>query len=180
MMPSTMSSNANEKSTIHDNRRRISSGILVCLFAVLLAIQLAACRVEEGPESALKKAVTEAETAAETREVKTLMAFIAEDYLDTEGRNREGVTGIFRYYFLRNQAIHLLTRIQAIELINDKEAHMTLLVAMAGEPIDDPNDPALLRASLYRFDLEFFQYADGWKVRQAAWQHAQAGDFIPQ
>jgi hypothetical protein len=151
---------------------RFSSLLLLCLML------LVACRpAVEAPEEALRRAIAEAVTAAEKKDLGALTGLLATDYRDNQGRDRQAVAGMLRYYFLGHQAIYLLTRIRSVEVAGE-QAQAEVLVAMAGEPLADPNEPTFVRASLYRFELAWVREQDAWKIHQARWQAAELRDFL--
>jgi hypothetical protein len=150
----------------------------LCSLLLLSLLLLAACRpAVEAPEEAIRQTIAEAVTAAERKDLRALADLLAADYRDSQGGDRQAAAGMLRYYFLGHQAIHLLTRIRAVELAGET-AKATVLVAMAGEPLADPSEPSFLRASLYRFEFDWVREQDVWKVRQARWQRAELRDFL--
>jgi hypothetical protein len=154
------------------------TGFLCTLLLVVLLL-FPACRPRlEAPEEALRQTIAQAVQVAEKRDLRALAALLAGDYRDGQGRDREAVLGVLRYYFLGHQSLYLLTRIRSVELSADEQAQAVVLVAMAGEPLADPSEPTFVRASLYRFEFDFVQEKGDWKVRQARWQRAELRDFL--
>jgi hypothetical protein len=66
-----------------------------------------------------------------------------------------------RGYFIANQSIHLLTRVEDIEFPTDGEARAKVLVGMVGRADDDKWD---LAADLYEFKIALRREDDQWKV----------------
>ncbi len=131
------------------------------------------------PEGLIRSMVKDAATAAEQRDLAALKEFIHEDYGDERGNDRRALLGMIRYHFLRNERIHLFTRISELRLEPPGRARLSLFVAMAGEPIPSAERLEVLRADLYRLDL-LLAGGNGspWRVKEAAWTRAGPGDFF--
>jgi hypothetical protein len=94
------------------------------------------------------------------------------------GNDRQAIVRLLTYHFLRNQSIHLLTRVASIEIPEPERASVTVYVAMAGRPIPDVDAMTQLRADLYRFDFALEDVEERWQVERAAWRPAEARDFL--
>jgi hypothetical protein len=151
----------------------------VALLVAISAIGCAACSSEPGSaEARIRTLVAEMEVAAEAKEIRPLKAVVSEQYGDELGNDRRAIVRLLTYHFLRNQSIHLLTRVAAIELPEAGRASVTVYVAMAGRPIPDVDALAQLRANLYRFDFALEDAGQSWQVTRAAWRPAEARDFL--
>ena len=147
--------------------------------AILISVFILSCAQDaETPEAQVRKLIKEAEAAAENKNSGVLREFISEHYHDSEGRDKRTIDGIIRYYFLRNQSIHLLTRTQAITFPQPNRAETTVFVAMAGQPIPSLQELPRIRADLHRFDLVFVTEDGVWKVISAEWRRAVVEDFL--
>ena len=146
--------------------------------AVLLVPMLACAAAPESPEGQVRSFLGEMEAAAEDREIKALKAAVAEDYADDRGNDRRAIVQLLTLHFLRNESIHMLSRIAAVEIVPPASASVTVYVAMAGRPIPDAAILAELRADLYRFDFELLRNDDEWQVKQADWRPARGDDFL--
>jgi hypothetical protein len=151
----------------------------VALLAAISALAGAAC--SSGPDSAeaqIRALLGEMEVAAEQKQLGRLKAVVSEQYTDEQGNDRQAVVGLLAYHFLRNQTVHLLSRVAAIELPEPGRATARVYVAMAGRPIPDVDALARLRANLYHFEFAFEDLGKSWQVTRAAWRPAEAGDFL--
>lgn len=159
--------------------RRCVESIFSSTLAVV-ALAVAACGSDPGaPEDRVRAVVARAEAAARDRELGTVKAFVSEHYADAQGRTKRDVDQVLAFHFLRNQRIHLLTRIAAVELQEPGRARAEVLVAMAGGPLAGPEDLLRTRADLMRFDLELTdEGGDDWKVVAASWRRARPEDFL--
>jgi hypothetical protein len=103
---------------------------------------------------------------------------ISEKYSDSQGQDKKAVDALLRYYFLRNQSIHLFTRIRQIGFPQPDLAQADVMVAMAGQPISDAEELERLRADLHRFEITLARENGEWKVIRAEWRRAEFADFL--
>lgn len=122
--------------------------------------------------------LAEAETDVEGRDAGAVLEHVSERYHDAEGRDRQDLHRLIAYLILRNQQIHLLTRVQEVEILSPEGARARVLVAMAGHPIGGPELLTELRADLYRFDFTLALENDAWRVVDSAWERARSADFL--
>jgi len=135
-------------------------------------------RDSETPEAQVRALIALGEAAAEKKETKVLRDTISEKYSDSQGQDKKAVESILRYYFLRNESIHLLTRIQSITASEPKQMQAIVFVAMAGAPIANSQELENIRASLHRFEITFLQEDGKWRVVRAEWRRAELSDFL--
>ena len=109
------------------------------------------------PESELRAWVAAAEEEAEARDRRALIKRVADSYIDGRGNNRDSVDKLFRYYFLRQQSVVLLSNIETIEVFGDTAAEVALTVGMAGS-----SGGLNLSADAYRFELELEKREGDW------------------
>ncbi len=160
--------------------RTIRSTTRNALSVVALLLALVACSGEpDDPEAQIRAMFDAAETAAEERDLGALRPFIAHDYTDREGRDRQAVENLVRLYFLANQRIHLLVKVQTIQILSPGVAKAELVVATAGAPVDDVSALASLRAQVQRLNLTLQDYGDGdWRVRSVDWSRGDVTDML--
>jgi len=143
-----------------------------------LALLLAACsRDAASPEAQIRALVAQAQVAAEARDAPALRALIAADYADAQGNDHKAIENLIRLHLLRNQTIHLFTRIGAIAFPQPDRATVRVAAAMAGRPMASVGELAGMNADLYRFDLELVQRDGEWHVQRATWEPARLDDF---
>lgn len=146
---------------------------------VLLFPLLVSCSAErDTPEAQVRALLQRGEVAAEKKESSALRQMISEKYADSQGQDKKTVEAVLRYYFLRNESIHLLTRIRQIGFPRPDIAQADVMVAMAGQPIADAGQLERLRADLHRFEITLARENDEWKVIRAEWRRAEPGDFL--
>jgi hypothetical protein len=152
----------------------------LALLTILAAAWLPACAAEpDSPEAQIRALLQQAEAAAEEKNVGALKQLLSESYSDDHGQDRQAVAGLLTFTFLRNQSVHLLTRVRSIEFPEPAQARTTVFVAMAGTPIPGIDELPRVRADLYRFDFSLGDEGSGdWRVTRAAWRRASADDFL--
>ena len=147
--------------------------LLVCMM-----LALAACSGDSSsPEVEIRALVVQAQTAAEERNVGDLRALVADDYVDARGYDRKAVENLIRLHVLRNQSIHLFTRVGDIAFPQADRATVKVAAAMAGRPVASAGELVGVNADLYRFDLELIRRDGKWQVQRAAWEPARLDDF---
>jgi hypothetical protein len=134
------------------------------LFATLMALAtLAACGDADSPEQQVRAVIEQMELAAENRDVGELGEHLSADFRDTNGRSAEEVARYLRGYFIANQSVHLLTRIEQLEFPTDGEARAQVLVGMVGREADAATQWDLA-ADLHTFKIALRREDDEWKV----------------
>jgi hypothetical protein len=119
----------------------------------------------DAPEEALRRWVADAQAAAENEDRDALMSMLSENYADARGNDYEGVEKMLGFYFLRQDSVVLISKIDEIAVSGRTAALVKLSVGMAGA-----NDAALgFSADAYRFELELEQEDDEWLLIAARW-----------
>lgn len=143
------------------------------LAVCVTAVWLGACGGPvEGPEEALRTWVRQGEAFAEVRDRGELVDMISPNYTDARGNSRDDIENLFRLYFLRQQKVALITRIEEIEVYGGSAAKLVLSVGMAGK-----NSSAFgFSADAFEFEMEFELVDDDWLLTSARW--AELGDEL--
>lgn len=129
-----------------------------------IVLLLSACSDPQSPEQQVRAVIAAMQVAAEARDTRDFMQFVASDFRNGDGQGFEDVQRALRGYLLAHQSVHLLTRIEAVEFPVPEEAHVDLAVGMAGR------QDAGLAADLYEFELVLREAGGDWKVIYAKWQ----------
>lgn len=137
-----------------------------------------ACSSGDSPEAQVRTLLQQGEAAAEKKESALLRQMVSEKYADSQGQDKKAIDAILRYYFLRNQSIHLFTRIRQVSFPQPDLAQADVMVAMAGQPISDAEELERLRADLHRFEITLARENGEWKVTRAEWRRAEFADFL--
>jgi hypothetical protein len=110
----------------------------------LVCALLSACGgPPNAPEEALRRWVTDAQAAAEREDRDALMSMLSENYADARGNDYESVEQMLGFYFLRQDSVVLMSKIDEITVSGNTAALVKLSVGMAGA-----NDAALQRRCL--------------------------------
>ena len=134
---------------------------------VALAL-LTACSDPASPEQQVRAVIAAMEAAVEARDVGELMEHVSPNFRDGQGQDRSEASRYARGYFVANQSVHLLTRIESLEFPSPDEARVKLQVGMAGRS-GEPG-ASNLNADLYDFDLALIREGDAWKLSYADWR----------
>src|SRR5688572_15358692 len=129
---------------------------------------LAGCSDDASPEQQVRAVIESMEVAAEARDVGDLMEHISASYRDAQGQDRAEASRYARGYFIANQSVHLLTRIESLEFPSPDEARVKLQVGMAGR--GGETGAGALTADLYNFDVVLVREGGDWKVSYADWR----------
>lgn len=133
-----------------------------------VALLLAGCADDSSPEQQVRSVIESMELAAEARDVGDLMEHISANYRDAQGQGRAEAVRYVRGYFVANQSVHLLTRIESLAFPAPDEARVKLQVGMAGR--SGEQGAANLSADLYDFDLALIREEGEWKLSYADWR----------
>lgn len=140
---------------------------------VLSALALAACGGDISPEEEVRAVVAEAEMAAEARDTSALFDLVADDYRDGRGN---GAAEIRRYvygYLVAHQSVHLLVRIDELELVATDLARLSATVAMVGREAEGASAWDLA-ADIHELDVTLAREDGEWRVTRADWRAAFA------
>jgi hypothetical protein len=132
----------------------------------LLCALLLACTDRPGsPEEAVRVWVAEAVAAAENKDRRALLSLISPNYVDARGNERDDVGNLLRVYFLRQQNVAIMSKVQKITILGDTAAEVSLTAGMAGT-----NDSVLgLSADAYQFEFDLENTGDEWLLLGARW-----------
>lgn len=122
---------------------------------------LAACSDSSSPEQQVRAVIDQMEQAAEERDIGDLTSHLSEEFRDANGRNATELTRYARGYFIANQSIHLLTRIEELTFPTDGEARAQVAVGMLGRNAADQWD---LAAEVHTFKIALRREDDDWRV----------------
>jgi len=137
----------------------------------LLTLLLAACGPTQTPEAQVRSVIAAGEAAAEARDLSALMELVATDFRDDQVGGREELQQYLRGYLVMHQSIHLLTRVDSVELPYRDMAKVSLTVGTLGR--DSAAASALeLAADVYDVQLELQLEGDDWRVTRASWRPA--------
>ena len=138
--------------------------------ACALAVLATGCAADD-PEAEVRALLAAAEAAAEGRDTGFFGDVLAESYRDAHGNDREAALRRLRGYFIANQRIEIVSRIDEIVIEGEDAAravvHAGMLGRRTGAPLIDGID-----ADLYRFELELVNAGGDWQVIGADFRRA--------
>ncbi len=152
--------------------------VLLAVLLLLLPLLHACGPDPTTPEAQIRQFLTAAEQAVESRSVSAVSAFLSTAYRGSAGENRQAVMHLLAGYFVSHQSIHLLTQVSRLQLTGERQAEVTLYIAMAGQPLSDTAQLLSMHADLMRLDLTLITEQDAWRVLSAEWRRAERRDFL--
>ena len=153
----------------------LRTSVIACL--VLASLLLGACSDDaNSPEEEIRQYIDAGVEAAEARNVDDLDEKIHPSYLDQKGYTKKQLANLMRIMFFRHKKVFLLTRIDSIELVSEREANVKLKVAMAGSEISGLEALTSLRAQIYAFELNLLK-EDDWLLQDAKWRPSSIAEF---
>jgi hypothetical protein len=138
------------------------------LAALLAACTLAACAREDSPEAQVRAVIDAAEQAAEARDVSAAMRLVADDYADSRGFDREALRRFVHGYFVLNQSIRLLVRVEDVQFPADELAQARVTIGTLGTRGEEAEDWSVV-VDLHEFDVELVRDGREWLLRRAEW-----------
>lgn len=149
------------------NSRQASTELLI----LIAACALSACGRAPSPEERIREVIAAAEKGAEARDLSRVMALVSESYADLHGQDKAAIRDLMRAYFLINQSIHLLMRVEDVELPSEHVANAHVTVGMLGRQDAAADDWGLV-ADVYEFDVRLHNEDGEWRLQSAEWRRA--------
>jgi hypothetical protein len=139
--------------------------------AALFSTLVGGCGGSGDTETELRALLAAAEEAAEARDVGFFSDLLGEAYRDSQGNDREQLLRMLRGYFIANQRIEIVSRVDEVALQGGDAARVVLHAGMLGQRA---GAAALtgVEAELYRFELELAVNGGDWQVIGARWSRA--------
>jgi hypothetical protein len=139
--------------------------------ASALAAALAAGCGATDPETEIRALLAAAEQAAENRDVGFFADALGAAYRDARGNDRDELVRSIRGYFIVNQRIEMVSRVEQVVLEGEDAAQAVVYAGMVGRR----TGAALLdgvEADLYRFDVELVNEGGNWRIIGADYRRA--------
>lgn len=136
------------------------------LTGILLALLLVGCGgPESSPEESVRAWVKQGAEAAERKDRGALVDMVSDSYVDARGNERNDLDNLLRFYFLRQEKVAFITRIDDLKVHDGSAADLVLQVGMAGT-----NDNAVgFSADAVRIEMELARDGDDWLLISARW-----------
>jgi hypothetical protein len=120
-------------------------------------ILLAACAAKSSDEEQVRALIDSVEAAAEARDAGDVLAFVADDYADSNGLDKTQLRDFLRGYFLAHARLELVVSIESLEFPVDGLAQAVVTVATV--ELGDPD--------LQRLKVEFRRKDGRWLATRA-------------
>ena len=141
---------------------------IITAIALLL---LTACSESEDvtPQAQIKAIIEQVEEGVEQRSLSQVLNNISETYSDHKGRTKKDIARMTQLQILRNENIHILTRIKFIDVV-DSYASVELSSAMTSRALDLNIEANRLKADSYKVSIAFKKEPDQWRIVSTSWQ----------
>jgi hypothetical protein len=148
--------------------------------AVLLAMAAAACR-PPSEEARLRDFLKGTVALAEKKDLTALMALLADDYSDFEGRDKAATEALVRDYFRRGGiVVHLLcVRVESLDPTGEPSVEAEVLMSSGAAEVFRK----LIRyaGDCYRFRFRLRRAPpSSWQLVSAAWESVPLTDLLPE
>ncbi len=127
---------------------------------LVLALLLVACTERSTDESQIRELIASAEQAAEARDTSDVLALVADDYVDAQGRDRAALRGALMGFFALHPRLELIVNIESIAFPADGLAQARVSVRGLDTSRLDVGESVTLDVELRRRDGE-------WRVARA-------------
>ena len=140
------------------------------LTAGLVGAALAQGCAASDPEVQIRALLASTEAAAEARDTGFFADTLGDGYRDASGNDRDGVLRMLRGYFIANQRVEVLSRVDEVTLEGEDAARAVVHAALVGQ---HPGGALLgIDSDLYRFELELVNEGGEWKIIGAKWSRS--------
>ena len=148
------------------------------IFVVLMVASLIACSGDEtSPEQQIAQLNSDAKQAAEAKDVGVLKDMVAEGFKSGQ-YDKNTIMRLVTLYLLGHKNLHLFPLTRSLQIIDQNNATVVILVAIANQPIERADQLMDLRADMLRFNVSYVLVEEEWKVIGVEWKRAKADDFL--
>ena len=130
------------------------------LTVLITASFLAACATKSSDEEKVRALFKSMEEAAEARDTRDVLDFVAPDYSDAQGFDKSQLQDFLRGYFLSHPKLELLVNVESLEFPVAGLAHARLSIASVS--FDQPGNSDALT-----LDVELRKPSGDWQVVRA-------------
>jgi hypothetical protein len=144
-------------------RKRIVHWFTLCALLVLAS----GCNRQSSDEQRLRQAVAAMQTAAEARELRPILDYLAEDFQGNGRYRKANIGGMLLLQFRQNRHVHIYLRITGLRVTGDR-ATIRCRAILAGR--DEKIVPE--RARVLEINSEWQRRDGEWRVHKATWDDA--------
>ncbi len=138
--------------------------------SALAAVLVAGCGAGD-PETEIRALLAAAEKAAEERDAGFFGDAIGASYRDARGNDRDGLIRSIRGYFIANQRIEIVSRVDEVVLEGADAARAVVHAGMVGQRAGATLIDGV-EVDLYRFELELVNDGGDWRIIGADYRRA--------
>jgi hypothetical protein len=142
----------------------------IAAVGVLCAMSAAGCGATD-PELEIRALLASAEEAAEARDAGFFGDLLGTSYRDARGNDRDEALRMIRGYFIANQRVEIVSRVDEVRLEGADAARAIVHAGMAGQRAGGGLITGV-DADLYRFELELVNDGGDWRIIGATWSRA--------
>lgn len=136
----------------------------------MAVLAVAGCGKTATPEDEIRALVEAAEAAAEERDAGELRSLVADDYEDGAGRDAADVRNLLHAWLVAHPSLHLVTRIDSIELEGTELARVEVTVGVLSRE-SEAEAGWEFATDIHRLDVRLARGDDGeWRAIRAAQQ----------
>jgi hypothetical protein len=146
-------------------RQRQGLGYVYWFTLLLVLGFIAACSEPASEETRLRQVIADMEKAAEAKQVRPILAYLADDFLGNKVYRKANIGGMLLLHFRQNQHIHVYLHIVEMK-IKDAQAQIQCQVILAGR--DEKVVPE--RARILVIDSDWQKRDGEWSVVKAHWK----------
>ena len=148
---------------------------VVTIFLVFVIIITALGCHKQTEQDKVKKVITDIQTAAQEKDVKTIINNIAKTYNDPQGYNHETIKGLLIVYFLQYPKISVYINNLEISVENTSAQAVFQTVLTSGNKTGSVADVIPQSLGTYDFDVSLKKESNSWKVTSAKWEQVGGG-----
>jgi hypothetical protein len=126
------------------------------------AAVVAGCGTSD-PEAEIRALLAAAEEAAEARDVGFFRDHVGAGYRDSRGQDRAELVRLLQGYFIANQRIEIVSRVDEVALEGSDAARAVVHAGLLGQR-SGADLLAGVDADLYRFELELVNDDGEWRI----------------
>lgn len=130
-------------------------------------LSLTSCTSKGSPEEQVHALIASAEKGAEARDLSAVMDLVSDRYADTRGQDKQSIRALLHGFFVVNQSVHLLMKVESLEFPSDGIAEAQVTVGMLGRQSQEDWSFA---AEVYEFDIRMAREGDEWLLTSAEWR----------
>jgi hypothetical protein len=131
--------------------------------SILAWLSVAGCGDADSPETQVRHALDAIEQASERRDVGEVMEWVSPEFRSPHGQDTAELRKYLYGFFIANQSVHLLTRIDSLEFPAPDEARVDLTVGMASREAASAS-AWNLATEVHDFHVALRREGEDWKV----------------